>query len=55
MNFTPTELERYSRQIQLPGFGEEGQKRLKDSTAVVTGVGGSRWHGCAILSRSRGW
>lgn len=40
MNFTPTELERYSRQIQLPGFGEEGQKRLKDSTAVVTGVGG---------------
>ncbi|MEA5533395.1 HesA/MoeB/ThiF family protein [Crocosphaera sp. XPORK-15E] len=40
MEFTPTELERYSRQIQLPGFGEEGQKRLKDSTAVVTGVGG---------------
>jgi molybdopterin/thiamine biosynthesis adenylyltransferase len=40
MNFTPAELERYSRQIQLPGFGEEGQKRLKDSTAVVTGVGG---------------
>ena len=40
MNFTPTERERYSRQIQLPGFGEEGQKRLKDSTAVVTGVGG---------------
>ncbi|GBF79033.1 HesA/MoeB/ThiF family protein [Aphanothece sacrum] len=40
MEFTPTELERYSRQIQLPGFGQEGQKRLKDSTAVVTGVGG---------------
>jgi molybdopterin/thiamine biosynthesis adenylyltransferase len=37
---TPTELERYSRQIQLPGFGEDGQAALKNSTALVTGVGG---------------
>jgi molybdopterin-synthase adenylyltransferase len=37
---TPTELERYRRQIMLPGFGEEAQRRLKDSTVLVTGVGG---------------
>lgn len=39
-DLTPTELERYSRQIQLPGFGEAGQAALKNSTALVTGVGG---------------
>lgn len=39
-NLTPTELERYRRQIMLPGFGEESQQRLKDSTVLVTGVGG---------------
>ncbi len=38
--FTPKELERYSRQIQLPGVGEEGQKALKKTTALVSGVGG---------------
>lgn len=37
---TPKELERYSRQIMLPGFGEESQLRLKNSTVLVTGVGG---------------
>ena len=37
---TPTELERYRRQIMLPGFGEESQQRLKSVTALVTGVGG---------------
>jgi molybdopterin-synthase adenylyltransferase len=37
---TPTELERYRRQMVLPGFGEESQQRLKDSTVLVTGVGG---------------
>lgn len=40
LNLTPTELERYSRQIMLPGFGEEAQQRLKSTTALVTGVGG---------------
>jgi molybdopterin/thiamine biosynthesis adenylyltransferase len=34
------ELDRYQRQIMLPGFGEAGQKILKSSTALVTGVGG---------------
>jgi molybdopterin-synthase adenylyltransferase len=37
---TSTELERYRRQIMLPGFGEEAQQRLKDATVLVTGVGG---------------
>jgi molybdopterin/thiamine biosynthesis adenylyltransferase len=37
---TPTELERYRRQIMLPGFGKEAQQRLKSSTVLVTGVGG---------------
>lgn len=37
---TPKELERYSRQIQLLGFGEEGQHKLKAATAVISGVGG---------------
>ena len=37
---TPKELERYSRQIQLPDLGEEGQKALKNTTALVSGVGG---------------
>ncbi|WNZ26936.1 HesA/MoeB/ThiF family protein [Leptolyngbya sp. NK1-12] len=37
---TPTELERYRRQIMLPGFGEAAQQRLKNSTVLVTGVGG---------------
>jgi molybdopterin/thiamine biosynthesis adenylyltransferase len=40
LNLTPTELERYSRQIMLSGFGEEAQLKLKSSTALVTGVGG---------------
>jgi molybdopterin-synthase adenylyltransferase len=37
---TPKELERYSRQIQLPDLGEAGQKALKNTTALVSGVGG---------------
>jgi molybdopterin/thiamine biosynthesis adenylyltransferase len=37
---TPTEQERYRRQIMLPGFGEAAQQRLKDATVLVTGVGG---------------
>jgi molybdopterin/thiamine biosynthesis adenylyltransferase len=32
--------EMYKRQIQIPGFGEEAQARLKDSSALVTRVGG---------------
>ena len=31
---------RYHRQIMIPGFGEEGQERLKDATAFIAGLGG---------------
>jgi molybdopterin/thiamine biosynthesis adenylyltransferase len=30
----------FKRQIQMPGFGEEAQQKLKDSSALVTRVGG---------------
>jgi len=40
MNLSPSELERYTRQMLIPNFGEEGQSKLKASTVVVAGVGG---------------
>jgi len=40
----PRELIRYNRQLLPPDFGEEGQKRLKNSHALITGIGGL---GCA--------
>jgi molybdopterin/thiamine biosynthesis adenylyltransferase len=39
-SLTPAELERYHRQMMLPNFGEDSQRRLKSVTALVTGVGG---------------
>jgi len=51
---TVTEIERYARQMMLPGFGAAGQLRLKEATVLVTGVGGLG--GTAALSRCcRGW
>ncbi len=32
--------ERYIRQVQLPDFGEEGQRRLKEASVLVIGLGG---------------
>ncbi len=40
LSLTPTEQERYRRQMMLPGFGESAQQRLKAATVLVTGVGG---------------
>ena len=40
ISLTHYDLERYSRQILWPSFGEEGQKKLKKSHVVVAGVGG---------------
>ncbi|MFG6095871.1 HesA/MoeB/ThiF family protein [Leptothoe sp. ISB3NOV94-8A] len=40
LSLSPTELERYRRQMMLPGLGEAGQRQLKNTTALVTGVGG---------------
>lgn len=40
MSSTANLSERYARQIMLPDFGEEGQRRLLASSALVVGVGG---------------
>jgi len=37
---SPRELERYRRQMMLEGFTPEHQKKLKDSTALIAGIGG---------------
>lgn len=37
---TEKERERYSRQIMLPEIGEEGQRRLLESSTLIIGVGG---------------
>jgi molybdopterin/thiamine biosynthesis adenylyltransferase len=34
------DMERYKRQLMLEGFTEEHQKKLKDSTALIAGIGG---------------
>lgn len=34
------ELDRYSRHLSLPGFGVEGQKRLRAASVLVVGAGG---------------
>jgi len=41
-NFTlsPEEIFRYSRQIVLPEIGVEGQKKIKQSSVLLVGVGG---------------
>ena len=45
-NFSSAELTRYSRHLVLPGFGEEGQLKLKNSKVLVVGSGGL---GCPVL------
>jgi adenylyltransferase/sulfurtransferase len=37
---TNEELERYDRQIMIPGLGEKGQEKLKQARVVVAGAGG---------------
>lgn len=37
---SPDELQRYNRQIQLPGIGLEGQERLARARVLIVGVGG---------------
>ena len=39
-----SELIRYNRQLKIPDFGEEAQRKLKGSHVVITGMGGL---GCA--------
>jgi molybdopterin/thiamine biosynthesis adenylyltransferase len=40
MNFSEEELKRYHRQMLMDGWGEETQKRLKQSTVFIAGAGG---------------
>jgi molybdopterin-synthase adenylyltransferase len=37
---TSQELERYQRQIMIPGFGPEGQEKLKKARVFLAGAGG---------------
>jgi adenylyltransferase/sulfurtransferase len=45
-------LERYSRQMLLPGWGEEGQRRLRQKAAVVVGCGALGSHIASHLVRA---
>jgi molybdopterin/thiamine biosynthesis adenylyltransferase/rhodanese-related sulfurtransferase len=40
MDFSPSEWMRYSRHFKLPGFGEAGQDKLRNSSVLVVGTGG---------------
>jgi molybdopterin-synthase adenylyltransferase len=40
MELTDTDLNRFARQMTLPGFGRAAQEKLKASTALVTRCGG---------------
>jgi molybdopterin/thiamine biosynthesis adenylyltransferase/rhodanese-related sulfurtransferase len=42
---SPIELEQYSRHLKLPGFGLQGQLRLKSAKVLLVGAGGL---GCPI-------
>lgn len=39
-HLTEAELRRYSRQLSIPEVGVEGQRRLKDASILLVGVGG---------------
>lgn len=47
-----TNLDRYHRQMLLPGFGEAGQRKLLASTALVVGCGALGTVICNMLARA---
>ncbi len=46
------DLDRYHRQMLLPGFGEDGQRRLLDSTVMVLGCGALGCIAADLLARA---
>lgn len=40
MKLTPSDLERYNRQMLMPNWGEKGQVKLKSAKVVIAGAGG---------------
>lgn len=40
MSLSPSELERYERQMLISGWGMKGQKKLKAARVAVAGIGG---------------
>jgi len=40
MSLSPSELERYERQMLISGWGVEGQEKLKAARVAVVGIGG---------------
>ncbi|MGB5346333.1 MAG: ThiF family adenylyltransferase [Woeseia sp.] len=46
------DLARYHRQMLLPGFGEEGQRRLLESTALILGCGALGTVAADMLARA---
>lgn len=46
------DLSRYQRQMLLPGFGEQGQRRLGNSTAVILGCGALGCVAADMLARA---
>lgn len=52
MTMTDTNLDRYHRQMLLPGFGEDGQRKLLGSTALVVGCGALGTVICNMLARA---
>ena len=52
IEFSEFELERYSRQIRIDGFGLEGQRRLKQASVLVSRVGGVGGTAAALLARA---
>jgi molybdopterin/thiamine biosynthesis adenylyltransferase len=50
MSLSTSELERYNRQMLISGWGIEGQRKLKASKVVVTGLGGLGCHASLYLA-----
>ena len=49
---TPTEVERYRRQMMLPGLGEAGQQKLKKYNGISDRCRWARWHRSSLFGSS---